>query len=122
MVGFVHVFRFGADKHLLRFGYQFDLEDAEGRNFSYTGHRSLAGGQYTTPWGGTRLRYDYEIHFRAYTVRRKDTEQFHFFRIEKPLPNNLTLSAEYQGDFSESNLAVFDFHRNVFSLILTWTY
>ena len=50
------------------------------------------------------------------------TEQFHFFRIEKPLPNNLTLSAEYQGDFSESNLAVFDFHRNVFSLILTWTY
>ena len=122
MVGFVHVFRFGADKHLLRFGYQFDLEDAEGSNFSYTGHRSLAGGQYTTPWGGTRLRYDYEIHFRAYTVRRKDTEQFHFFRIEKPLPNNLTLSAEYQGDFNESNIAVFDFHRNVFSLILTWTY
>jgi len=46
----------------------------------------------------------------------------HFFRIEKPLPNNLTLSAEYQGIFSQSNIAVFNFHRNVFSLIMTWAY
>ena len=135
MVGPTHVFRFESDKHLIRIGYQYDFEDAEGNDFSYTGHRVLTGGQYTLPWGDTRLRYDYEIHFRDYpnfqaflpvtspgSMQRTDTEQLHAFRIEKPLPNNLTLSAEYQGTFSQSNIAVFDFHRNVFSLIMTWTY
>jgi len=135
MGGPTHVFRFDGDKHLLRFGYQFDYEDASGRNFSYTGHRATAGGLYTLPWGETRLRYDYEAHFRFYpdlqtslpttspnTMTRHDTEQLHAFRVEKPLPNGLTLSAEYQGTFSQSNIAVFDFHRNVFSLIMTWSY
>ena len=135
MAGLMHVFRFARDKHLLRIGYQFDIEDAVGSNYSYSGHRIQAGAQYTLPWGETRLRYDYEVHRRLYstpnsilpvaspnTLKREDTEQFHYVRLEKPLPNNLTLSAEYQGDLSRSNLAVFDFNRNVFSLILTWTY
>lgn len=134
MVGPTHVFRFAGDRHLFRVGYQFDFEDAEGRDFSYIGHRALTGGQYTLPWGETRLRYDYEVHFRRYTdlnslpltspntMRRRDTEQLHYFRIEQPLPNSLILSVEYLGTFSNSNIAVFDFHRNVFSLILTWTY
>jgi len=136
MVGPTHVFRFAGDKHLIRLGYQFDYEDAEGADFSYKGHRLLTGGQYTLPWGDTRLRYDYEVHFRGYsnspqvilpvtspgTMTRHDTEQIHYFRIEKPLPNSLTLSVEYQGDFSQSNLDVYNFHHNVFSLILSWTY
>ncbi len=134
MVGPTHVFRFAGDKHLFRLGYQFDIEDAQGRDFSYKGHRLVTGGQYTLPWGETRLRYDYEVHFRAYdnvnslplsspgSMKRKDTEQLHAFRVEKPLPNSLTLSAEYQGTFAQSNIALFDYHRNVFSLIMTWTY
>jgi hypothetical protein len=135
MAGPTHVFRFAGDKHLIRLGYQFDYEDAEGNDFSYTGHRLLVGGQYTLPRGDMRLRYDYEVHFRDYpntqvilpitspnTMKRHDTEQLHVFRIEKPLPNNLTLSTEYQGTFSQSNLAIFNFHRNVFSVYLTWTY
>jgi len=135
MAGLTHIFRFEGDKHLLRFGYQFDFEDALGSNFSYYGHRILTGGQYTLPWGDARLRYDYEVHRRFYsnlnttlpaalpnTVKREDTEQLHYVRLEKPLPNSLTLSLEYQGTLSKSNLAVFAFDRNVFSLILTWTY
>jgi len=134
LVGPVHVFRFASDRHLIRIGYQFDFEDAVGSDFSYIGHRALIGGQYTLPWGETRLRYDYEVHFRFYENvntfpaaegdfrKRKDTEQLHFFRIEKPLSNSLTLSVEYQGIFSQSNIAIFNFHRNVFSLLMTWTY
>ena len=130
MVGPIHVFRFAGDRHLLRLGYQFDREDARGSNFSYTGHRLLTGGLYTLPWGETRLRYDYEAHFRSYdnpntlppTVKRIDTEQFHYVRLEQPLPNSLTLSLEYQGTRIHSNIAVFAFDRNTYSLILTWTY
>jgi hypothetical protein len=134
MIGPTHVFRFAGDKHLIRLGYQFDYEDAEGRDFSYTGHRALAGGQYTLPWGETRLRYDYEVHFRKYdhvnsfplitpdTIKRNDTEQTHAVRIEKPLPRNLTLSTEYIGDFSHSNIAIYEYNRNTFTVYLSWTY
>jgi tetratricopeptide (TPR) repeat protein len=135
MIGPTHVFRFESDKHLIRIGYQFDYEDASGSDFTYRGHRALAGGQYTLPWGNTRLRYDYDVHFRYYpitnavfpvtspnTMRRRDTEQVHYFRIEEPLPNNFVLSVEYVGDFNQSNLAVFDYHRNTFSMVMTWTY
>ncbi|MFQ5899139.1 MAG: tetratricopeptide repeat protein [Candidatus Methylomirabilia bacterium] len=129
MLGFLHIFRFEADKHLIRLGYQFDVEDAEGRNFEYRGHRILAGGQYTLPWRETRLSYDLDVHFRNYTNahsiltrEQADTEVTHVVRVEQPLLYNLTLSAEYQAIISGSNLAVFDFTRQVSSLIVSWQF
>lgn len=133
LAGFLHILRFAGDKHFLRFGYQFDVEDADGRNVEYVGSRLLAGAQYTLPWGGTRLRYDYDVHFRNYlhahtllpsnnpgTRERADTEQTHVFKVEQPLPHSLTLSAEYQRTVSRSNLPIFSFTRNFFALILSW--
>ena len=139
LVGLTHVFRFAGDKHLLRLGYQFDRELAEGSNYTYSGHRILTGGQvtlpYDLPWGAPRLRYDYEAHLRYYanrntilpasapdTVKRKDTEHFNALRLEQPLPDGLTLSVEYLATIAKSNLAVFAFDRNVYSLILSWQY
>jgi tetratricopeptide (TPR) repeat protein len=135
MVGFTHIFRFAEDKHLLKFGYQFDVEDADGRNFKYLGHRALAGAQYTLPWRETRLKYDLDVHQRNYrhahsllptsapgTRERVDTEVTHVFRVEQPLPYDLTLAAEYQAIISRSNLPAFSFNRNVYSLTLSWQY
>jgi tetratricopeptide (TPR) repeat protein len=74
------------------------------------------------------------------TKKREDEEMTHYVRAEFPLPYSaswvcgpwgnfrdrtekcLTLSADYQASRVSSNLAVFDFDRNVFSLILSWTY
>jgi len=39
-----------------------------------------------------------------------------------PMPAGFTLSGEYQSSINESNVAVFDYTRNVVSLSLTWTY
>jgi tetratricopeptide (TPR) repeat protein len=135
MVGFAHVFRFEGDKHLLRVGYQFDVEDTRGRNFKYLGNRYQAGAQYTLPWGETRLKYDLDLHLRNYrhadtllpvtapgTRERRDRELVHVVRAEKPLPGSLTLSVEYQVTIARSNLAIFSFNRNVYSLILSWQY
>jgi tetratricopeptide (TPR) repeat protein len=150
MVGLIHVFRFAQDKHYIRVGYQFDYENADGRNYSYAGNRFLAGGQYTLPWGSTRLKYDFDLHQRHYlhantllpvvnpsTRERQDLEQNHIFRIEQVLAPNLgptsigcsptapcplTLAAEYQRTVANSNLAVFDYNRNVWSLTLSWQY
>jgi tetratricopeptide (TPR) repeat protein len=150
MVGLTHVFRFAQDKHYIRVGYQFDYEKADGRNFSYAGNRFLAGGQYTLPWGSTRLKYDFDLHQRHYlhantllpvvnpgTREREDFEQNHVVRVEQVLAANigpasigcaptapcpLTLAAEYQRTVAESNLAVFTYNRNVWSLTLSWQY
>lgn len=150
MVGATHVFRFAQDRHYIRVGYQFDYEDADGRNYTYAGNRYLVGGQYTLPWGGTRLKYDFDLHQRHYqhantllpvrnpgTREREDLEQNHIFRIEQVLTQNLgpasigctpnapcplTLAAEYQRTVAESNLPVFSYNRNVWSLTLSWQY
>lgn len=135
MVGFLHVLRFSGDRHLVRVGYQFDVESAEGQNFDYLGHRALVGAQYTLPWAGTRLRYDFDVHFRNYQhvnsifpsnspnkKERSDVEQTHVVRIEQPLPAGFTLAAEYQGIIARSNLHIFSYNRSVFSLILSWQY
>jgi len=135
MGGFTHAFRFQDDRHLLSLGYQYDVEDAAGSDFSYTGHRFLLGGIYTMPWGGTRLRYDYQVHWRGYrslntifpfpapgTIARDDMEQIHFARLEQPLPHNFTVSVQYQRIQNNSNLAVYDYTQNIFYLITTWTY
>ena len=150
MVGLTHVFRFAQDKHYIRVGYQFDYEKADGRNFSYAGNRFLTGGQYTLPWGSTRLKYDFDLHQRHYlhansllpvvnpgTREREDFEQNHVVRVEQVLAANLgpasigcasnapcplTLAAEYQRTVSDSNLAVYSYNRNVWSLTLSWQY
>jgi tetratricopeptide (TPR) repeat protein len=150
MVGLTHVFRFAQDKHYIRFGYQFDYEKADGRNYTYAGNRFLAGGQYTLPWGSTRLKYDFDLHQRHYlhantllpvvnpgTREREDFEQNHVVRVEQVLTANigpasigcaptapcpLTLAAEYQRTVADSNLAVYSYNRNVWSLTLSWQY
>jgi tetratricopeptide (TPR) repeat protein len=150
MVGLTHVFRFAQDKHYIRVGYQFDYEKADGRNFTYAGNRFLAGGQYTLPWGSTRLKYDFDLHQRHYlhantllpvvnpgTREREDFEQNHVARVEQVVAANigpasigcaptapcpLTLAAEYQRTVAESNLAVYTYNRNVWSLTLSWQY
>ncbi len=152
MGGFTHVFRFAQDKHYIRVGYQYDFENADGRDYTYWGNRFLAGGQYTLPWtkGTTRLKYDFDLHQRHYlhantilpaanpgTREREDLEQNHIFRIEQTVARNLgpssigcsptapcplTLAAEYQRTVADSNLAVYSFNRNVWSLTLSWQY
>jgi hypothetical protein len=68
MAGITHVMRFAGDKHYFRIGYQYDTENSVGPNWSYRGHRALAGFQYTLPWKEIRLKYDYDIYKRTYPI------------------------------------------------------
>jgi tetratricopeptide (TPR) repeat protein len=157
MAGFIHLLRFAEDRHLIKLGYQFDWEDARGRNYEYVGHRALVGFQYTLGapifgfapkgdrwWSPIRLKYDIDVHWRDYlnkntllptpsptTAWRRDREMTNSVRAEIPLQlvwepfirkDSLTLSAEYQATVTKSTLDVFEFTRNVFSLVLSWTY
>lgn len=135
MIGLLHAFRFAQDTILLRIGYQYDIEDTDGSAFRYTGNRFLTGGQLTLPWGQINLSYDYDIHWRAYShnqnlftdregslAQRNDIQQTHFVQILKPLPNNFSVAAQYLGIRNSSRIPIYDYSKNVFYLIVTWTY
>jgi tetratricopeptide (TPR) repeat protein len=135
MIGILQFFRFQGDRHYLKLGYQFDYDATEGRNYEYRGNRLLAGAQYTLPWYDIRLKYDFDVHFRSYlhrntivpsnapgTKHRHDAEMNHSVRAEVPLPANFTMAAEYLRTDAYSNLDIFDYTRNVFSLTLSWVY
>ena len=135
MAGFLHFMRFAQDKHFLKAGWQLDYDDTGGANYEYLGHRFSVGGQYTLPWAAVRLKYDLDAHLRAYgnknslfpsyapgTRRRRDEEITNVLRAEVPLPASLTLAGEYQSTMGRSNLEIFDYTRNVFSLVLSWSY
>lgn len=136
MAGLLHFFRFEVNRHLLKLGYQIDYEGAHGGNWSYLGHRFLVGGQYTLPWWDIRLRYDFDVHLRDYlhlhtflptgisspAIHRSDKDMNHLFSVAKDLLGNVTLSVEYLLNQNISNLAVFDYLRNVISLSVSWRY
>jgi tetratricopeptide (TPR) repeat protein len=143
MGGILHLLRFAQDRHLIKGGYQFDVEDAQGRNYSYHGHRFLAGVQYTLPWYGIRLFYDFDVHLRDYqnrntvlptyapgTKNRVDEEYNNTVRADLPFAGpslwgnatRMTLSASYQNTLANSNIELFEYTRNVYSLSLSWAY
>lgn len=129
MFGVVHFIRLAGGRHFLKFGYQFDVEAAEGRNFDYLGHKLLGGFQVSFPLE-VLLAFHAELHFRdylhnnmAFGVERRDFEQTYLLTIARKLPfDNLTLALEYLATLHGSNIAVFDFTRNVVSLGMRWQY
>ena len=140
LVGFLHMLRFGNDRHYVRGGYQFDYDDTDGRNYTYVGHRFLVGAQYTLPWYNIRLAYDFDMHYRNYlhantvlplsapgTVERSDHEFTNIVRVEVPLPwfvpdQQLFLTGEYTGKIANSNIEVFQYRRNFGAIYFTWQY
>ena len=119
----------------MKVGYQLDWDDTIGSDWEYVGNRFIAGGQYTLPWYAIRLRYDLDVHLRNYqnpnsilpttapgTLRRMDQEFVNIVRAELPLPWSFTLAFEYQSTINLSNLAVFQYTRNVYTMMVSWSY
>ena len=135
LLGIVHAFRFAQDKHILRVGYQYDNESAEGSAFSYRGHRFQAGVQSTLPFVGLIFRYDYDRHRRDYKntqslfrdedgqlSKRDDTQQTHTAQLIYPFGEHWSVTAQYQHVFNKSDVPLYDYKQNVFTGLVTWTY
>jgi hypothetical protein len=54
--------------------------------------------------------------------RRDDTQHTHLVQLIKPLPYNLTVTAQYQHIHNNSDTPVYDYTKNVFTGLITWTY
>jgi len=136
-LGLIHAFRLIDDQLIVRIGYQYDNQITDGAAFSYRGNRLLTGAQLQLPWGGMSLRYDYDVHWRDYKnkqttttftdsngdlSRRDDRQQTHLVQLTKPLPYDLSLTAQYQGIRNRSDIPLYDYTKNSWTMTLTWTY
>jgi len=124
--GFTHFLRFNDAKHYIKVGYFYDKEFASGDNWDYFGNKFITGIQYTFP-KDIRFNVDYEykqVHYESINIffneKRKDTERAVSVVISKDIINNLTLSLEYMRRDNMSNIALYDYEKNLYSMGLSW--
>ena len=138
MVGALHFFLFDQGRHYIKVGYQYDFNDAEGKNWTYWGNRALVGLQYMHPWWNIQFRYDLNLHWRFHksehslipatapgTKKRRDREGTHSVSIAKDFDygnRKFTFSVDYLFDINKSNLAPFDYRRHVVTTSLAWRF
>jgi tetratricopeptide (TPR) repeat protein len=134
MVGLFHSFRFASDRTILRVGYEYDIERTEGTAFSYNGHRLEAGLQVRLPWD-MHAGYTFSLHFRDYQnpqtlfldkdaalSKRKDTQYDHLIQLTKALSEHWLITAQFSHTTAVSNVAIYDYTKNVATGLVTWVY
>ena len=126
--GFVHFLRFCEGKHFIKAGYFYDKELAEGTNWDYQGNKGLAGFQYTLP-KDIRLNFDFEYknyhydHANIYfDVRRGDIYRNFTWDLSKDIGRNknTTISLEYSRTINSSNIALYDYKKDLISAGVSW--
>lgn len=125
--GLVHFLRFCQGKHFVKAGYFYDKELAEGSNWDYRGNKGVIGFQYTLP-KDIRLSSDFEyknLHYDNDNIyfdkRRKDIERNFTLRLSRDIGNeNKTVSWEYSRAINSSNIALYDYEKNLVSIGLDW--
>ena len=128
LFGLVHTIRFFGGQHQINFGYHYDNEDAQGRNWRYDGHKAVAGLLVTLPWE-VRATSNFEFHARFYkginslfSERRQDQQRTTLVSLAKDINPNLTLTLEHLWDDTQTTIAFYKSRRQVYSAGLTWRY
>lgn len=124
--GFIHFLRFNDAKHHIKAGYFYDRELTEGANWDYYGNKFVTGFQYTFP-KGIRLNADYEYKMTRYKnnniyfdKKREDTERSLNTVISKDIGKGWSVSLEYLRRRNSSNIDLYDYRKNLYSMGLSW--
>ena len=137
--GFQQYLTFNQKRSYLRLSYYFDSSRHDGTDWEYDGHE-LGLALVTPLWAGITLNVDGTYNRRDYLHRhsfdtdplavlngtdrrtRKDDRFTGAVMLSRPLGSYLTLSAGYAHISNGSNLAFFDYRRNIVTLALTGRY
>ncbi|MCD6540048.1 MAG: tetratricopeptide repeat protein [Candidatus Omnitrophica bacterium] len=127
-IGFVHFLRFNQGKHFFKVGYFYDREFAKGDNWDYQGNKGLVGFQYTLP-KEIRFNLDYEYknyHYEDINIffdkHRKDIERSLTIGLSKDIgkDKDKTIFLEYSRTINSSNIALYDYKKNLVSVGMSW--
>jgi tetratricopeptide (TPR) repeat protein len=127
-VGFVHFLKFSGGKHFIKAGYFYDKELAKGDNWDYQGNKGLVGFQYTLP---NDIRCNFDFDYKNYSYdnaniffdkHRRDIQRNFTVGLSKDIGKNknTTVSVEYTRTINSSNIALYDYRKNLVSCGLTW--
>lgn len=127
-VGFVHFLRFNQGKHFLKAGYFYDREFAKGDNWDYQGNKGLAGLQYTLP---KDIRFNFDFEYKNYHydhsniffgMYRRDIYRNFTWGLSKDIgkDKNMTVSLEYSRTINSSNIALYDYKKDLVSVGVDW--
>jgi len=128
--GIVHFLRFAEGKHYLKAGYFYEREVAKGSNWEYQADRFLAGFQFTFP-KDIRLNGDYQyapVRYKNPNIffteegERRDIDRMFMVTLSKDVIKNLTIYLEYLYRRNSSNIALFDYEKNLYSVGVSWRY
>ena len=124
--GLIHFLRFNDAKHHIKAGYFYDREITEGANWKYSGNKFVTGFQYTFP-KDIRLTADYEYKMTRYKnnniyfdKKREDTERSLNTVVSKDIGKGWSVSLEYLRRRNSSNIDLYDYRKNLYSLGLSW--
>lgn len=124
--GFIHFLRFNAAKHHIKAGYFYDKEYSEGANWDYHGDKLVTGFQYTFP-KDIRLTTDYEYKMVRYKnnniyfdKKREDMERALNVVVSKDIGKGWSVSLEYLRRRNSSNIDLYDYRKNLYSMGLSW--
>jgi len=124
--GFIHFLRFDDAKHYIKAGYFYDKEFAQGDNWDYEGNKFVTGFQYTFP-KDIRLNVDYEykrIRYENINIffaeKRRDIDRGLMTAISKDIGKGWSVSLEYLHRRNSSNIALYDYKKNLYSVGLSW--
>lgn len=137
--GFQQYFTFNQKRSYVRLSYYFDASRNDGTDWEYNGHE--VGLSLATPlWAGISVNVDGTYNRRDYLHRhsfdrdplavltaadtraREDNRWTGAVMFSRPLGASFTLSAGYAHISNSSNLAFFDYRRNIVTLALTGRY
>ena len=112
----------------LRAGLGFEGNQADGSNLDYRSFLVLAGFQYQLPWE-LQFNFDFEYQRRPYDrihtlfgVQRDDAQYSMAWQLSKPLGKGLEVKGRVAYIRNDSNIGAFDYDRQIYSLLFSWSY
>ncbi len=113
----------------LTLGYDMSVENAQGGNYDYTGHQLSAG--FSSPLHFWNLQFDLysNVRFLSYdgtnslfNLHRNDTQYMTVATLRKPLKYGMALFAEYTHTHNNSDIALYEYTRNMYLVGLEWKF
>ena len=127
-IGFTQFFRTADARHYIKLGYYKSWANTIGSNWDYDANNLLAGIQYTLP-KKVRLNVDYSWEDRDYphkniffSKKREDTERLLNVSVSRNIGSHVTAFGGYLRRDNNSNIALYDFEKNIYSLGMTYRY
>lgn len=112
----------------IRAGLGLEGNQADGSNLDYRSFLVLAGLQYQLPWK-LQFNFDFEYQKRSYDrihtifgVEREDNQYSMAWQLSRPLGKGFEVKGRVAYIRNDSNIGDFDYDRQVYSLLFSWSY